>query len=49
MDELVETLTNLVGADDGLLHLLALEMQSSALAIQEKLRLIRTVSNASSE
>lgn len=48
-DALVETLTEMVGANDGLLHLHALDLQTGALAIQGKLRLIQTVSTASGE
>jgi hypothetical protein len=44
-DALVETLRKMVGADDGLLSLHAQDLQSQALAIQGKLRLIETLTS----
>ncbi len=42
-EALVETLSKMVGADNGLLSLHAQELQAQALNIQGKLRLCQTV------
>lgn len=44
-DALVETLSKMVGADNGLLSLHAQDLQSQALAIQGKLRLMQTLTS----
>ncbi|SPZ00024.1 MULTISPECIES: hypothetical protein [Pseudomonas] len=48
-DALVDTLSKMVGADNGLLGLHAQDLQVMALNIQSKLRLIQTVSTVTEE
>ncbi|CRN68791.1 hypothetical protein AX279_17685 [Pseudomonas sp. J237] len=48
-EALVETLSKMVGADNGLLHMHAQDLQASALNIQGKLKLIQTVTNYTGE
>jgi hypothetical protein len=48
-EALVDTLSKMVGADNGLLHMHAQDLQASALNIQGKLRLIQTVTSYTGE